>query len=161
LTNRWSSLSGWQRTRGALRLLSHTVKALSRQGHDAPLIHVGDVPLVDPGARGEVLKVAGDSYKAALNADVIRPDAKAPEYDRSRGGQVEAFHLATALATTASSTRTAPTECLGASVPQMLVGVGRPSLSRGLIDNVRDTLESLLWYMRLERSLPLHHQAPT
>ena len=32
----------------------------------------------------------------------------------------------------------------------MLVGVGRPSLSRGLIDDVRDTLEGLLWYMRLE-----------
>ena len=150
LTNRWSSLSGWQRTRGALRLLSHTVKALSRQGHAAPLIHVGDVPLADPGVRGEVLKVAGDSYKAALNADIIRSDAKAPEYDSSRGGQVEAFHLATGLATTAFLHSHGSDRVLGASVPQMLVGVGRPGLSRGLIDDVRDTLEGLLWYMRLE-----------
>ena len=31
LTNRWGSLSGFQRTRGALRTLAHTVKALQTQ----------------------------------------------------------------------------------------------------------------------------------
>ena len=33
LTNRWGSLSGFQRTRGALRTLAHTVKALSQRNH--------------------------------------------------------------------------------------------------------------------------------
>ena len=32
----------------------------------------------------------------------------------------------------------------------MLLGVGRPGLSRGLIEDVRDALEASLWYMRLE-----------
>ena len=32
----------------------------------------------------------------------------------------------------------------------MLIGVGRPGLSRGLIEDVRDALEASLWYMRLE-----------
>jgi hypothetical protein len=32
----------------------------------------------------------------------------------------------------------------------MLLGVGRPGLSRGQIEDVRDALESSLWYMRLE-----------
>jgi uncharacterized protein len=32
----------------------------------------------------------------------------------------------------------------------MLIGVGRPNLSRGLIDDVRDALEGALWYLRLE-----------
>ena len=39
---------------------------------------------------------------------------------------------------------------LGASAAQMLIGVGRPALSRGLIEDVRDALEGSLWYMRLE-----------
>ena len=43
LQNRWGSLSGFQRTRGALRLLGHTVKALCLRNSHAPLIHVGDV----------------------------------------------------------------------------------------------------------------------
>ena len=51
LTNRWGSLSGFQRTRGALRTLAHTVKALSQRGHKAPLIHPGDVQLADAGIR--------------------------------------------------------------------------------------------------------------
>lgn len=39
---------------------------------------------------------------------------------------------------------------LGASAVQMLTGVGRPGLSRGLIEDVRDSLEGSLWYMRIE-----------
>jgi hypothetical protein len=150
LTNRWGSLSGFQRTRGALRTLAHAVKALSQRSRNAPLIHPGDVELADPGIRGEVIRFAGESYKAALNADIIRPDSKAPEEDRRRGGQVEEFRLATGLATTAFLNSFGSDKVLGASSAQMLVGVGRPGLSRGLVDDVRDSLESALWYMRLE-----------
>jgi hypothetical protein len=150
LTNRWGSLSGFQRTRGALRTLAHTVKALSQRNDKEPLIHPGDVVLADPGIRGEVLRFAGESFKAALNADIIRPDAKAPEEDRRRGGQVEELHLATGLATTAFLNSFGSDKVLGASGAQMIIGVGRPGLSRGLIDDVRDALESALWYMRLE-----------
>ncbi len=150
LTNRWGSLSGFQRTRGALRTLAHTVKALSQRHHKAPLIHPGDVTLGDPGIRGEVLRFAGESYKATLNADIIRPDSKAPEEDRRRGGVVEQLRLATGLATTAFLNSFGSDKVLGASAAQMLIGVGRPDLSRGLVEDVRDALESALWYMRLE-----------
>jgi Protein of unknown function (DUF499) len=149
-TNRWGSLSGFQRTRGALRTLAHTVKALAQKQHKALLIHPGDVALGDPGIRGEVLRFAGESYKAALNADIIRPDSKAPAEDRRRGGVVESFGLATGLATTAFLNSFGSDRVLGASAVQMLIGVGRPGLSRGLIEDVRDSLEGSLWYMRLE-----------
>jgi hypothetical protein len=108
------------------------------------------VVLADPGIRAEVLRFAGESYKAALNADIIRPDSKAPEEDRRRGGQAEELGLATALATTAFLNSFSADRVVGASSAQMLVGVGRPGLSRGVIDDVRDALEGLLWYMRLE-----------
>ncbi len=150
LTNRWGSLSGFQRTRGALRTLAHTVKALSQRRSKALLIHPGDVTLSDPGIRGEVLRFAGESYKAALNADIIRPDSMAPEEDRRRGGVVESFGLATGLATTAFLNSFGSDRVLGASAVQMLMGVGRPGLSRGLVEDVRDGLEGSLWYMRLE-----------
>lgn len=150
LTNRWGSLSGFQRTRGALRTLAHTVKALCQRGDKQTLILPGDVTLADEKIRGEVLRFAGESYKAALNADIIRSDSKAPEEDRRRGGQVEDLHLATRLATTAFLHSFGSDRVLGASAAQMLIGVGRPALSRGLIEDVRDSLESALWYMRLE-----------
>ncbi len=150
LTNRWGSLSGFQRTRGALRTLAHTVKALSQKQTKASLIHAGDMPLDDAGVRAEVLKFAGDSFKAALNADIIRPDSKAAEEDNRRGGQVKESRLATSLATAAFLDSFGPDKVLGASAAQLVLGVGRPGLSRGLLEDVRDSLESQLWYMRLE-----------
>lgn len=150
LTNRWGSLSGFQRTRGALRTLAHTVKALCQRNSQAALIHPGDVTLGDPGIRAEILRFAGENYKAALNADIIRPDSKAVEEDRRRGGQVLDLHLATGLATTAFLNSFGSDRVLGASAVQMAIGVGRPGLSKGMIDDVRDGLESTLWYMRLE-----------
>jgi hypothetical protein len=150
LTDRWGSLPGFQRTRGALRMLSHTVKALCRRGHDGSLIHVGDVDLADDGVRAEVLQLTGVTYKSALNADIIKPDSKAAEEDRRRGGQVAQIRLATGLATTSFLHSFGPGKVLGATATQLLLGVGRPGLSRGLIDDVRDALESTVWYMRLE-----------
>lgn len=149
-TNRWGSLSGFQRTRGALRILAHTVKALWRRGHDAPLIHLGDLPLDDDAVRAEVLRFAGESYKSALNADIIRADSRAPQEDKRRGGQVADQRLATALATTAFANSHGADKVLGASAAQMIVGVARPGVSRGVLDDVRDALEGVLWYMRLE-----------
>jgi hypothetical protein len=150
LQNRWGSLSGFQRTRGALRLLGHTLKALWLRGASAPLIHLGDVDLADAGVRGEVLKVAGESYKSALNADIIRSDAQAPSEDRRRGGQAKELGVASGLATTAFLYSFGPDKVLGSSQAQMLAGVARPGLGKGLVDDVRDSLRELLWYARIE-----------
>jgi hypothetical protein len=150
LTNRWGSLSGFQRTRGALRTLAHTVKNLAQRHAAGPLIHPGDVDLADSGIRAEVLRFAGESYKAALNSDIIRPDSRAPAEDRRRGGQAQELHIATGLATTAFLNSFGADKVLGASAAQMITGVGRPDVSRGLIEDVRDALEGSAWYMRLE-----------
>ncbi len=150
LTNRWGSLSGFQRTRGALRTLAHTVKALAVGDHSAALICVGDVPLDDSGVRAEILRFAGESYKSALNADIIRSDSKAAEEDRRRGGDIARNRVATGLATSAFLHSFGSDRVLGASSAQMLIGVGRPELSRGVVDDVRDALAGALWYMRHE-----------
>ncbi|MFI5628103.1 ATP-binding protein [Streptomyces sp. NPDC051664] len=150
LTNRWGSLSGFQRTRGALRILSHTIKALYREGHASPLIHAGDLPLYDPGVRAEVLRFAGESYKAALNADIIRPNSRARQEDKRRGGEIAALRATTGLATTAFVSSFSAERVLGASDAQMIVGVGRPGLSRGQLEDVRDTVKNIAFYMRYE-----------
>ena len=93
---------------------------------------------------------AGESYKAALNADIIRPDSKAVEEDKRRGGLVKEMRLAHGLATTAFLDSFGPDKVYGASTTQLILGVGRPGLSRGQLEDVRDSLESTLWYMRLE-----------
>ena len=150
LTNRWGSLSGFQRTRGALRMLAHTVKALSRRSHAGALIGCGDVPLEDAGVRAEIIRFAGESYKSALNADIIRSDSKAVEEDRRRGGDIARQRIAVGLATSAFLHSFGSDRVTGASSAQMLVGAGRPGISRGALDDVRDALAGSLWYMRHE-----------
>jgi len=150
LTNRWGSLSGFQRTRGALRMLAHTVKALCQQRNQATLILPGDVPLGDAGVRAEILRFAGESFKSALNSDIIRSDSKAVDEDRRRGGEVERNHIGVGLATTAFLDSFGPDKVVGASVAQMFAGVGRPDISRGVIEDIRDALAQTLWYMRYE-----------
>ena len=87
-----------------------------------------------------------------MNADIIRNDSKAAEEDRRRGGEVEKNHIAVGLATTAFLNSFGADKVLGASAPQMLIGVTRPNpgLSRGVLDDVRDSLAGSLWYMRYE-----------
>ncbi|MGW5374793.1 ATP-binding protein [Nocardia sp. NPDC003999] len=150
LTNRWGSLSGFQRTRGALRTLAHTVKALHRASPQSALIHPGDLPLHDAGVRAEVLKIAGESYKSALNADIIRDDSRSRLEDKRRGGEVERASLATGLASTAFIHSFSSDKVLGASDAQMILGVGRPGISRGTLEDVRDTIKNAAWYMRYE-----------
>ncbi|MEU2600578.1 DUF499 domain-containing protein [Streptomyces hirsutus] len=150
LTHRWGSLSGFQRTRGALRTLAHSIKALHAEGRVSPLIHPGDIPLHDPGVRAEILKITGGSYLSALNADIIREDSRARIEDQRRGGEIEKLRLATKLATTAFVNSFGSDRVLGASDAQMTVGVGRPGLSRGALEDVRDTVKNVAWYMRYE-----------
>lgn len=150
LTNRWGSLSGFQRTRGALRMLANTVRVLANRTTPETLILPGDVPLDDSAVRAEILKFAGDSYKSVLNSDIIRSDSKSVEEDRRRGGEVEHHHIGVGLATTIFLESFGPDKVLGASSAQMLLGVGRPGASRGVLDDVRDALAQTLWYMRYE-----------
>ncbi|TDC54863.1 ATP-binding protein [Actinomadura sp. KC345] len=150
LSNRWGSLSGFQRTRGVLRILAHTVKALKKAGHRGPLILAGDVPLDDAGVRAEVIKISGESFKAALNADIIRGDSKAAQVDRRAGGEAEAGRVAVRLATTAFLNSFGSDRFPGATNHQMITGVGRPGLSNGVIKDARDALKNTAWYMRYE-----------
>jgi hypothetical protein len=63
---------------------------------------------------------------------------------------VERARVAVGLATTAFLNSFGADKVVGASGPQMLLGVGRPGLSRGVIEDVRDALQSSAWYMRYE-----------
>ena len=161
LTNRWGSLSGFQRTRGALRTLAHTVKALAQRQHKAPLIHPGDVILADPGIRAEVHPVRRRELQGRAERRHHPPGVESRR--RKTSGAAARWrnsHLATGLATTAFLNSFGSDRVLGASAAQMLLGVGRPGLSRGLIEDVRDALEaSALVHAAGGRTVPVHHRA--
>jgi len=51
----WSALEKFQKTRGLLKMMAQIVYRLWRDGHGAPMILPGDVPLTDDKVRTNVL----------------------------------------------------------------------------------------------------------
>ena len=133
LTNRWGSLSGFQRTRGALRTLAHTVKALSQRQSQGPA-H----PSRRRHARRSGHPRRGPSFRRGELQGCPQRRHHPSRLDGPGGGPAarrrrsKSFGLATGLATTAFLNSFGSDKVLGASAAQMLVGVGRPGLSRGL-----------------------------
>jgi predicted AAA+ superfamily ATPase len=50
----WSALANFQKTRGLLKMMAQIVYRLWRNGHSAPMILPGDVPLTDDKVRTNI-----------------------------------------------------------------------------------------------------------
>ncbi|MBA2393113.1 MAG: ATP-binding protein [Ktedonobacteraceae bacterium] len=85
MSERWNSIPGYQRTRGALQFLATVIHALwKRQGvtmHNQPLIGPGDIPLENSQVRTNFLAQVGEQtqsqYDAVIRADLLGEQAGA------------------------------------------------------------------------------------
>ncbi|MCL8207108.1 MAG: DUF499 domain-containing protein [Actinomycetia bacterium] len=98
----WSTLDGFQRTRGVLRLLAGAVHTLWAATDPAPLILPGTLPLDDDYVRAELTKPLPESeaWHTVLETDIDGPRSAAYRLDAEvlRYGQVQAARrLARAL----------------------------------------------------------------
>lgn len=78
----WSALQNFQKTRGVLKMMAQIVYRLWRDGHAAPMILPGDVPLTDDKVRTNVLVPIPNGYDAVLTKEVAG--------DLSKPAQIEA-----------------------------------------------------------------------
>lgn len=78
----WSALEKFQKTRGLLKMMAQIVYRLWRDGHNAPMILPGDVPLTDDKVRTNVLLPIVEGYGAVIAKEVAG--------DVSRPAQIEA-----------------------------------------------------------------------
>ena len=83
MKDRWSSVDGFQRTRGALRFLASSLYSLKRDGGAKPLLGPGDVPLSDPEVRRNMLKDLDQKqdFYPVISADIVGPTARAKRID--------------------------------------------------------------------------------
>ena len=84
LRDRWGSISGFQRTRGVLRLLALITGDLYRHKHAAPVIQPAHVNLDDGEIRAELLEYVDNKggYEAAIFSDIGgTAESKAPRLD--------------------------------------------------------------------------------
>jgi predicted AAA+ superfamily ATPase len=78
----WSALEKFQKTRGLLKMMAQIVYRLWRDGHSAPMILPGDVPLTDNKVRTNALLPIVNGYDAVIAKEVAG--------DLSKPAQIEA-----------------------------------------------------------------------
>jgi predicted AAA+ superfamily ATPase len=78
----WSALPNFQKTRGLLKMMAQIVYRLWRDGHNAPMILPGDVPLTDDKVRTNALLPIANGYDAVIAREVAG--------DLSKPAQIEA-----------------------------------------------------------------------
>ena len=83
LQGRWSSLDGFQQTRGTLRFLASCLYATKQSGIARTVLGPGDIPLDDKEMRLKLVEELGlqNDYDSALNADICGPSARAKRID--------------------------------------------------------------------------------
>lgn len=105
IRERWSTLSSYHHTRGALRILATAVQTLwSEHAQTQPLLGVGDLPLQNEAVRQTLLEQVGanNQYDIVLLADLLGSDAGASYIDQlwlHENPQLQAYPPGVRLAT--------------------------------------------------------------
>jgi hypothetical protein len=154
LRDRWGSISGFQRTRGVLRLLALIIGDLYQQKHIAPLIQPAHVNLDNGEIRTELLEYVDNrgGYESAIFSDIGGTDeSKAPFLDRVTGGDYARHCIATGLATSMFmySHSGATQRAASAERPQLWLATLQPSIVPALAADALDKLQRRLWYLEV------------
>lgn len=104
MVGRWTSVDGFQRTRGALRFLASCLHALKKRGGAKPLLGPAEVPISDVDVARAMLKDLDpqQGYTPVLQHDLAGPNARTKRIDDRLGKETPALanvRPATRLAT--------------------------------------------------------------
>lgn len=154
LFERWSTIPGFQRTRGVLRLLAEIVSDLYRREHTAPLIQSAHVNLANPNVRRELVKHIGPEFDGVIAADIADTNAKAQRIDRQMGSEYARFAVASGLATSIFLYSFSGGERQGGvGLPHLRVSLLREGIPAPLVGDALHHLEEELWYLHVESGL--------
>ncbi len=83
MNGRWTSVDGFQRTRGALRFLASCLHALKNKGGAKPVLGPADIPLNDAEVLRAMLKDLDprQDYSPVITHDLVGPNARARRID--------------------------------------------------------------------------------
>jgi len=83
MNGRWTSVDGFQRTRGALRFLASCLHTLKAKGGARPLLGPADIPLNDAEVLRAMLKDLDprQDYSPVITHDLVGPNARAKRID--------------------------------------------------------------------------------
>lgn len=81
LYDKWTSLDGFQKTRGVLRLMANVIHALCKRDDKNALIMPGNLPIDFPAVREELAKLLKGNWNTIIDTEVAGEDSKPYELD--------------------------------------------------------------------------------
>lgn len=93
MNSRWTSVDGYQRTRGALRFLAACLHSLKSKGGARAVLGPAEIPLSDPEVARAMLKDLDprQDYAPVLTHDLTGPNARAKRIDDRLAKETPAF----------------------------------------------------------------------
>ncbi|MBF0416113.1 MAG: ATP-binding protein [Magnetococcales bacterium] len=139
----WSTLQGFQRTRGVLQLLAQVIHRLWKDGNSDPLVMPGAVPLFDPMVRNKCLDYLPQGWEPIIDQDIDGEKSKPAsiESEEARFGKIQAARRVARTLFLASAPGAAGRIVKGVEWQRILLGVGRPDHPLG---HYKDVLKRLM-----------------
>ncbi len=93
MNGRWTSVDGFQRTRGALRFLASCLHAIKDKGGAKPVLGPADIPLHDANVLRAMLKDLDprQDYAPVITHDLVGPNARARRIDKRMAKEIPAM----------------------------------------------------------------------
>ena len=145
LDKRIGPMPGFQRARGALKMLAETVAALWRSGTSAPIINLGDLPLHNLAVRSAITTSIGrEALDGPAVADFAADTSHAALVDNERW---PAERLATRACRAVFCNSVVGGALPGASFPDLYAGTLAPKENPETVDAALEATSRVAWHL--------------
>ena len=145
LDKRIGPLPGFQRARGALKMLAESVATLWSTGVDPPILNLGDLPLEDTQVRASVTSSIGrEALDGPAVADFAGPSSHAAATDDDRWPK---RRMATRSCRTVFLHSVAGEPAPGATEPDIYAGTLRPGEDPEVVDEALAATSRVAWHL--------------
>jgi uncharacterized protein len=151
LYEEWTTIQGFQRTRGVLKLMAKVIHRLWQDNNNDLMILPGSLPLYDGSARNELISHLGPGWDPVMDRDVDGEGAETwvLENKEPRFGPVQAARRVARtvfLSSAPSSVNTRP-GTRGMTRPRVLLGCLQPGQTSSLYSDALNRLADNLHYL--------------
>lgn len=152
LYEQWTSLDGFQKTRGVLRLMAKVLHRLWLSADKGALIMPGDIPL-EGAVRDELTKLLKGNWSTIVDSEVDGIRSKAGKLDAGRFGKTNAARKITRTIFLGTAPSSRESMVRGLDEKEIMLGALQPSEVKyfGQFDNALSALKGSLYYLYSQR----------
>ena len=151
LYEQWTTIDGFQRTRGVLKLMAKSIFRLWQDDNKDLMILPSSLPLYDGGARNELIYYLGPGWDAVMDRDIDgeRAETTLLEVKETRFGSLQAARRVarTVFLSSAPSSVNARSGVRGIDRARILLGCLQPGQASSLYSDALNRLSGQLHYM--------------